>query len=630
MANIQEIIAADSYRPDPISGGGYTGAFQIDTRPIDALNHYTVMYNKAEYDQRAKDTQDKIRELADLTKYDPNSAIKKDRDYLIPRYEELLKAGEDYARKMPKNNQDRMQHFLEYQKKIDTYVKELNSGTARSIAYQKRKNDIDSDASLTPEQKTFLKQNLEDDANNTGILDNLPVEDKYTMTAPQITAGNIKALNVIQRDKNGNAIIDTQYKVFDPRTTMNKAFLEAAGLEKPIKEGTPEWEALTPDEKNYNKWLMVSPNNAHNIFTNSANILQDALNKKDDKGKLLYRKEDGSIDMDALKAANPIASKVVDLVNRWNDYATQKRNEIKKGAFIDSFGNQVELQQKINPDDYFNIDPTKPITPEQLVFLQKFAKADTDGSVAKYQYTGEALKRLQLDRTWALGNADLNLKRAKFNAQMKQAKTKEEQDKALDNYYYDNIRQQPTLLKGSNTGKFVMQIEHGNALPFLTLNGVTGKATALIPIGGKPIYDKLDKDKNPLPSSKIVGYSGGHYEPEFLINGEPVSNQRLVDIYNNYKANDKNWTGGLDKFLKSIAGQQIGTQKFDIRIRGANGTTTNEMNAAGMRIISNQNQKRGQASIWDDTDFESTGGGQESSYLYGQETQDNSEEDKNR
>lgn len=402
MATIQDILAFNSYRGDANLGGGNFGVIRLDPKPLEDLARYTLMYNKSEYDQRAKDTQDKIDELAKLTALDPNSAIKKDRDYLIPKYNEVLKYGSEYARKTPKNNEERVSQFLEYKQKMSDLSKDITSGSGRSITYLKRKDDIAKDATLSPEQKELKYKQLEEEANSTDIHTAINSEEKFDLKQPDIPKGLKRKTTVLVNT--GNTQVEENFTMFDPQQTLNAAFLVASGIDdKVIPKGSVAYQALTPLQKQYQDQLQLSTKSNATIWKNSAEALNTAINSKDDQGKPLYRKQDGSIDYDAIESSNPMLHGIVGLIDRWNDYVSQKRNEISQGIFSDRMGRHVTLKEAANPRDYFIIDKNKPVTPEQLVFLQMFAKSDSDDLEKNAKYTGEENTRLNNEQDNALG-----------------------------------------------------------------------------------------------------------------------------------------------------------------------------------------------------------------------------------
>ena len=56
---------ASNYTGNAGLGGGSFGSFQLDTKPIEDLAKYTMLYNKSLFDQRQKDAEAAATEIAD-------------------------------------------------------------------------------------------------------------------------------------------------------------------------------------------------------------------------------------------------------------------------------------------------------------------------------------------------------------------------------------------------------------------------------------------------------------------------------------------------------------------------------------------------------------------------------------
>lgn len=189
---------------------------------------------------------------------------------------------------------------------------------------------------------------------------------------------------------------------------------------------------------------------------------------------------------------------------------------------------------------------------------------------------------------------------ANLHQQMKLRKTAAEQDNFLDEIYTRNILQQP-LIEGKGDNKVSLSFIPANrSLPVFTLDGKTPKQ--LIPIGATPVYDRYiynsdgKKTDEPEKGAKITHYEGGHYEPEYVSNGRTLTPDNIRDNYLNFKKiAGKNWDGGIEDYLKL----QVGKNNYDVKIRGANGTTDRGLSLAAQRIISNQATKKGQTAIFD-------------------------------
>ena len=617
---VQSVMSETQYHGDANLGGGNFGVIDIDTKPLQQLAAYTFTYNREKWQQDQRDMEDKAKQLADITAYDLTSAIPKDRDLIRKKWDDFY----SWVKQNPnvldyRNNPD---GWLEYNKRKNDMENTLTYGKVRSSMYSLREKEIDDtpDADL----KIFLKRQLDEEANNTPIETPLRHTQKFDIAPVSITAAPIKKFDVTAVGQNFYG--QRSFEVPDMAAVDAQANQKSLGLESEFNyEQDPNYANKTEGEKKLIKTQFEAQKASGKLEpVESAKNFNDAIAQLKSDPK--YQDENGNFDMEkAIQSNNPIVAGMIQNVQSYNSQMDEMINGINNGYFQDQFGRQLSFsgQSALNKAHYKKIDLDDGLQPYEILKMRILAASKPVTYKTDIKETDLAIKqgRLSLD-TWfkkaeiANRNAETGLKYKKFNEQLKQAKTKEEEDKALDNYYINNIVSQPQIVQGDKemkSGNFRLEIKHDNSLPFLTVNPSTGKVGGLIPIDGKPIYDKYavdDKGKStdePATGAKIVGYKGGYYEPEYLVNGEAISQKRVVEIYNNYKKADKNWNGSLDKFLKMAVDGD--TPMLDVRVRGANGTTTRNMNAAALRIISNQNQKKGQASIFDDSEYQPTTGG---------------------
>jgi hypothetical protein len=97
----------------------------------------------------------------------------------------------------------------------------------------------------------------------------------------------------------------------------------------------------------------------------------------------------------------------------------------------------------------------------------------------------------------------------------------QDQNNQLDELYSRNLLQQPSLVQGRGKGKVSLSyLQADNSLPIFTLKGKTPEQ--LVPINGKPVYDKYDDAKKTKPSkgAKVLYYEGGYYEPIYMMGGK--------------------------------------------------------------------------------------------------------------
>jgi len=185
---------------------------------------------------------------------------------------------------------------------------------------------------------------------------------------------------------------------------------------------------------------------------------------------------------------------------------------------------------------------------------------------------------------------------ANVGQQMSIRKTQAERDQFLDELWNRNLTQQRSLIGPKGATGWQSTIKADESLPIYTIKD--GKATQLMPIDAQPVYDKVDSKGNPQSGAKVLYYKGGHYDPEYMINGKTITGSDIDILYNKFKkAWGSKWTGGLDDYLKNA----IDAGKISVRLKGANGTTDQEMSRAAQQLISNKATGKGEAGVFDDS-----------------------------
>lgn len=365
---IQEVSSANNYAGNAGLGGAVLGGVTLDTKPIENLAHYAYYYNKSEHEQRQADADAKIKELADITAYDPNTAIEKDKPAAIEAYKNLIDYTSNYARQQPKTAQDKLEQEWEYKKQIAQAQKTIRSATERAIAYNKRKSEINDNTSITQAQKDVLMKDLNDDVAKTDINTALPSENKFDQTIPKIKQATLQTFEVSTMYPDNN--IQTKVDIANPTQMLREAQAEQTGLDS----------LFSGEHKEFFK----ASGNQYQVFNDAAAFLASAVaNPK-------YKKPDGSIDFNAIQQANPLVHDVLSLATDFNKWSAGINAQAKAGVFTDRLGKNYKSITPVNPDDWFQIDLTKPITADQLIMLHKFQEAPklltTDETL---QHTGE-------------------------------------------------------------------------------------------------------------------------------------------------------------------------------------------------------------------------------------------------
>lgn len=390
MATINDITTGSSYTGNAALGGFGGKAIKIDSRPLELLANYTFLYNKSQYDQRQKDADEKIKELATITALDLNGAIPEDREKVLALYEQLMKdAAARASEGSPKSPREKAEQKLRFDLKTKEAIDAINAVNSRAISYTDQKNTILNDTTISAKQKDIQLAQLDKLFKDTDIKAPIPKLEKFQLKIPEIGKPLMKTVGTLVKTPNG--VVDQKVGFFDPETNMNASVAEANDLILP-----PLPENATQIQRNEYEQKKASLG-TNGIWQDAAAALNAALAD----GK--YKKEDGTIDLNAVKADNPIASNILELAIRWNDYSEKGKADATAGMYTDRMGNQISLLDIVSPDDFFTIDINKPLSAEQIIFLQKFGDAAPDTKESKYQFTGEAntIKLKQMDEAGA-------------------------------------------------------------------------------------------------------------------------------------------------------------------------------------------------------------------------------------
>jgi hypothetical protein len=272
------------------------------------------------------------------------------------------------------------------------------------------------------------------------------------------------------------------------------------------------------------------------LDTNADNFLNDS-NKRHDQQKL----------MEAIQALDPTAftENIKAMNSRIAEYNKLKGLVPGKEGFVDEVKFAINPQtgqpmiQERAPDfaAKYTLSRQKPFGATETVFDDKMGaflinkqKADTDAFYKRAMANAAGTK--------ARAYAD-NVKQ-----QMALRKTQQEQDTFLDELWTRNFTNQKSLIESRKEGKgfYLKDIKAEESLPIYTIEN--GAPKQLIPIGAEPVYDKDEK--------KILYYKGGHFEPQYNMNGRQIPAQDINNIYENMKKQQgSKWSGGFDDFLKT-------------------------------------------------------------------------------
>lgn len=349
MASASDIaVSSSNYTGNAALGGGGLGVARIETRPIDNLAHYTVMYNRSMWEENNKIVEAKIKELADYTALDYNNAIPKEKPIALDAYNKVQLKASEYARKRSTNSTERVQQDLQFRQDIADALKTIKNINARSISYQTQKKAIAGATDLTPAQKDERYKQLDRLAESSDYTTSLPNLEQFDLKVPEVAVPVQRKVSVTHYD--GEKQVEEVFTFFDPKN-IGAAYIEAGGM-KVIDEKSPEWSGLSQTEKDQ-QLLLRGAKSAAIVWDNAAKYFSDALN--DPK----YKNKEGKIDYEAIQASNPLVHGVVELADRWNDYSTKMKTAIQSGYYTDQQGRQMKLTTGLSADEYFTIDKEK-------------------------------------------------------------------------------------------------------------------------------------------------------------------------------------------------------------------------------------------------------------------------------
>mgnify|MGYP006988169859 CR=1 FL=1 len=550
MATINEITSGSSYTGSKELGGFIPTAIEIDTKPLQTLAAYTVMQNRSFYDQRVKDADAKIKELADLSQYDITNARGKDKELAITMFVDLQKKMKDYAQKgVPTNPQEKIQQELELKTSVKEATDKIKSLNARGIAYNARLNAINKEDS-TGEIKSVKKKQLDEEFDAGSWDTPIAAEEKFTANLPKIGAP-VYTKNVTSVDL-GNKIIQQEVQFFNPAKNLDNATADVLGFQNNTLPAN-----ATPEQRRQFELGQASGGQAK-VLTDAATFLNSAL--ADPK----YRNEDGTINQEAVASDNRIAASVLNGIDRYNKYAEDLKQDIRNGFYTTKLGKKIDLLNIVNESDVFTIDKNKPLSTEQIVFIQKFLDAAPDTKDEKIIETDDNIQQQQIEiakRGAAVNEGQLKLDRDKWNASQVGGETVKNGAWVFAESLYGDLSKladkngviSPDKLRQLN----VEQLKYlGVEVPD-EIDEETGK---VIKGGYRPLdLSPTLNDKGKVKSRFAIQLVNG--EVKVLEDAKPLGDGRFVGELNNTKTtNIRNIaTNRLNEELKNSGSKEVNT-----------------------------------------------------------------------
>lgn len=392
MTNEASAIGANfsNYQGSAGLGGGSLGVVNIDTKPIEDLARYTMLYNKAEYDQRQKDAEKAAAEIADYMNYDLTTSIPKDAKLLQDKYQKVI----DYISKNPDAiNYKNREKWSEYKRLRNDLDNDLKSAKVRSVMNMSREKEI---ADETDEKiKEFRKTKLEEEINSTDIRTPLKYSQQYDISIPDF--GTNSGIKVDVTKTGSNQIFQRDLTLFD----INEANRAGAAAELGFSSIDPTTET----------GKLKSIKADQNFWVKGAGILNQAIKSALDS-KLTVGEENKIPDLPIVKN-----------IEAFNKYVEQKRAEIAAGIYVDKLGNKITFGVgPFREEDYTPINWKDGVSPSELAVVAQFSKWAGDEYKTKITQSNDAIEEARIaairrGQDLDAGVAWFNAKTARMNAE---------------------------------------------------------------------------------------------------------------------------------------------------------------------------------------------------------------------
>lgn len=404
MATINDITNAASYRGDAALGAFLPDAIQIDTKPIEDLAKYTVVYNQAEYTQRQKDAEERARELAQIAALDFSKIDTKWREPISEKYDALIK----YVKENPNvfNYQKNPKGYLEYKRLKDETNQAVTNGGANQVLLEGRRKTIADNPDV--QLKSIMQKTLDEDVANTGLDSSLPVEQKFDLSFPKIPAPAQVTLDVLVTGENG--VTKKTHTLTDYGDIINQSNLISFDdhfkvLDKTSSEyinASPEDKKRIDTQEKYRNLVSTSGWRQAGVVLNAAlNDPKYVTDGKVDPAKIL---------------SDPTLSQYVSIFETYNKNAATQLSNIQSGYYNDKDGKNVIPQKLLDPRNYTSINWQDGITDKELTMALMGATAAAQKEATDFKYTGEGNTKLNIltDAATARRGQDLELQRARI------------------------------------------------------------------------------------------------------------------------------------------------------------------------------------------------------------------------
>lgn len=376
------------YQGNPNLGGGSFGVVNLDTKHIQRLAEYTLLYKRSEYEQRQKDTDAKVAEMAKLAPISLNNLRGKDKEQLTKEFSEFIKYAGEFARKTPKTQEEKIQQQLEYQTKYGALLNNYNSGKRRAVSYITHANSIKETITDASTQDVAQKA-LDSQFDNTDIGTDISSLPKFEMKKVDFPDPVKQTFDMVGVGANENVKVTNS--IYNPMQNVPIADAVVLGVKKLYpQKGSLEYNDLSPNEKLQADFQSTIDSDGK-IWTDMTVPFNTVIQDKK------YYNSEGVFDaalFEEENASNSIVMTAYNALKNLDKYSREKYKDAKAGIYNDK-GLSFKLPPNLNPEDFKAgfINFKNGVKPNQLAQAAGFAKYSGDVVTKTIQETDNAIQR---------------------------------------------------------------------------------------------------------------------------------------------------------------------------------------------------------------------------------------------
>lgn len=559
-------------------GGGSFGSFQLDVRPIEDLAKYTMLYNRAEYEQAQKDAEKAAAEIADYTSYDLTTGIPKDAKLLQEKYDKLTAYVRDNPNALDYRNK---KEWAEYKKMRNDLENDLVGGKVRNTMWALRQKEIQD--AKSPAEKVRLQKRLDAEIAETDIRTPLKYSDQYNVQPISVSAAPIKKVQVTEIGK--NIIGQDNWEMPDMDAVTNQSIAVTSGLMALADfEKTSEFLSKTPEQQQFYRDQFEAQSASGKLEpVQSAQIFNQAIDKA---GSGNFYKDDGTgkmvLDFDKLvESENSIIRGMAEQVAIYNRKMDEMVSGIEGGYFQDDFGGQLSFSNDasgLKKGSYKKINLDDGLSPQELVKMRILGISKAPEREIKITETDDALQAAQLAEQrrhnkategiqWGalkLNQDQFDQEKTKWNATMKGGETVKNGAMEFAKRLYADM-QKLSDANGIISPDKVRQLNQ-EQLKYLGAERVTSSNSG----AASSTYTPLE-----IPKGAAIQLING--EVKILLDAKPIPGGTYEGLWDNTKSTNifNIGTNRLNEQLKNAGAKELNTyMPIDL---GTGGMNTNNV-----------------------------------------------------